>query len=146
MNKEMKLALNTFTKLIRAESSIVSALEPDDPPRGNLTTSQFGVLEALLHKGDLALNELSEKILKSKGNMTMVIDNLVKKGFVERRPCSVDRRKVYITLTSEGKDLIADLFPRHARKIYNFLKVLSPEEQEALGALCKKLGTGLKEY
>lgn len=142
----MKLALNTYIKFLRAESSLLSALSTEDLSRGKLTISQFGVLEALLHKGDLTSNELSEKILKSKGNMTMVIDNLVKKGFVERHPCSLDRRKTYISLTSEGMDLIKDVFPRHAREIYNRFKVLSKEEQETLGALCKKLGTGLKEY
>ncbi|MDA3937790.1 MAG: MarR family transcriptional regulator [Spirochaetia bacterium] len=143
MNKEIKRSLNLFTKFIRAEASLISALASLDVLDGKLTASQFGVLEALLHKGNLTSNELSSKILKTKGNLTMVIDNLVKKGFVERQPCSFDRRKVFISLTTEGKDLIEDVFPRHARGIYNCLKVLSPEEQKTLGVLCKKLGTGL---
>lgn len=146
MNEEILKSLNTFTKLIRAETSLVTALSSVDVFDGKLTNSQFGVLEALYHKGELTSNELSVKILKTKGNLTMVIDNLAKKGLIERRRCKLDRRKVYITLTSEGKDLIEDVFPRHAREIYNCLKVLSPEEQETLGVLCKKLGTGLREY
>lgn len=141
----MNLALNTYIKLLRAESSLLNALSPFNGLTIELTQSQFAVLEALLHKGDLTSKELALKILKTKGNITMVIDNLVKKGLVVRRPCPDDRRKTYISLTPEGKDLIEDIFPRHAREITSFFSVLSEEEQKVLGSLCKKLGTGLME-
>ena len=137
------MALNTYTKLLRAEAVISSLVAAEELEASGLTISQFGVLEVLLHKGDLTAKDLSAKILKTKGNLTMVIDNLQKKGLVERRPCLKDRRKTYISLTPEGRNLIADIFPRHARSISNCMKVLTEEEQAQLGALCKKLGTGL---
>ncbi len=137
------MALNTYTKLLRAEAMISSIVAAEELEASGLTISQFGVLEVLLHKGDLTARDLSEKILKTKGNLTMVIDNLQKKGLVERLPCLKDRRKTYISLTPEGRNLIQDIFPRHARSISNCMKVLTEEEQAQLGALCKKLGTGL---
>ncbi|MBI9103777.1 MAG: MarR family transcriptional regulator [Spirochaetales bacterium] len=145
MNKDMKLALDTFTKLVRAESSLQKALSLNDVLKGELTPSQFAVLEALLHKGDMGANELSQKILKTKGNMTMVIDNLEKKNLVIRKACPNDRRKTYICLTSEGKVLIEEIFPRQAREISKCFQVLTAEEQRTLGSLCKKLGTGIIE-
>ena len=137
------MALNTYTKLLRAEAILSSVVAADELEASGLTISQFGVLEALLHKGDLTARDLSEKILKTKGNLTLVIDNLQKKNLVVRRPCLKDRRKTYISLTPEGKDLIEEIFPRHARIISNSMQVLTEEEQAQLGALCKKLGTGL---
>ena len=141
--KDIELALNTYTKLLRAEARLSSFISAEELSASGLTISQFGVLEALLHKGDLTANELSAKLLKTKGNLTMVIDNLQKKGFVERRPCPKDRRRIYISLTPEGKDLINDIFPRHARSISDCMQVLTKQEQLQLGALCKKLGTSL---
>ena len=50
----------------------------------DLTISQFGVLEALYHKGPLCQRDIAAKILKSTGNITMVIDNLEKRELVRR--------------------------------------------------------------
>ncbi len=144
--KDDELALKTYTKLLRAEAVLSSKVAALELSASGLTISQFGVLEVLFHKGDLTANDLSRKILKTKGNLTMVIDNLDRKGFVERRPCENDRRKIYITLTPEGRNLIEDVFPRHARSISDFMQVLTSDEQVQLGALCKKLGIGLKEF
>jgi MarR family 2-MHQ and catechol resistance regulon transcriptional repressor len=51
-----------------------------------------------------------------------------------------DMRVLIVVLTAKGKTLLRNLFPRHASAIVEFLNVLSPEEQERLGELCRKLG------
>jgi MarR family transcriptional regulator, 2-MHQ and catechol-resistance regulon repressor len=107
--------------------------------------SQFGVLEALYHKEELTSQELSRKILKSKGNMTLVIDNLEKKGLIQRRRCVDDRRKVYVRLTDAGRECIAEVFPQHAEAIVHHMSVLNPQELEELGRICRKLGLTLEE-
>jgi MarR family 2-MHQ and catechol resistance regulon transcriptional repressor len=83
---------------------------------------------------------LGSKLLKSSGNITMVIDNLEKRGLVRRVRDSEDRRFIKVVLTQAGKELIARLFPQHLAAIKEELSVLSPEEQETLGLLCRKLG------
>ncbi len=45
-----------------------------------LTESQFGVLDSLFHLGPMKQKEIGKKILKSGGNITMVINNLEKRG------------------------------------------------------------------
>ena len=145
MKEKTDTALNTYVKLLKAESSLSSKVAADETAASGLTMSQFGVLEALYHKGDLSAKQLSEKILKTKGNLTLVIDNLQRKGLVERRVCERDRRKTYICLTSEGRELIQEAFPRHARKIFYYMNVLSTEELQMLGMLCEKLGKGVEE-
>ena len=49
-----------------------------------LTLTQFGVLEAILHKGPLSQRELSQKVLTSAGNMTDLVDKLEARGLVQR--------------------------------------------------------------
>jgi MarR family 2-MHQ and catechol resistance regulon transcriptional repressor len=105
-----------------------------------LTVSQFAVLEALYHLGPLSQREIGKKILRSSGNITMVIDNLEKGGLVRRERFEADRRFYIVHLTDKGYDLINKLFPLHAAVIAEDFGVLTAAEQEALGRLCKKLG------
>ena len=132
-------ALGTFVKLVRAAESVAARIHRHLTDAG-LTVSQFGVLEALFHIGPLSQVEIAKKILKSTGNITMVIDNLEKSGLVKRERHKDDRRYYIVQLTDEGRKLIGSIFPRHAAKIMEEMKVLSRAEQKTLGNLCRKLG------
>jgi len=138
-SKEEKRTLDAYIKMMRASESITARLNKHLMDN-DLTLSQFGVLEALLHLGPLNQRALGEKLLKSGGNITMVIDNLEKHGWVKRKRNPEDRRSVLIHLTEEGRDLIETYFPKHLELIMDEFSVLSSEEKEKLGELCKKVG------
>jgi MarR family transcriptional regulator, 2-MHQ and catechol-resistance regulon repressor len=133
------LALNTFIKFTRAYESLTARLAQRGTI-GDLTISQFGVLETLLHLGPMCQGEISGKLLKSCGNITMVLDNLEKHGLVRRERQAEDRRLVTVSLTEAGRNLISEIFPRQAAAILEEMSILSPEEQDILGELCRKLG------
>jgi MarR family transcriptional regulator, 2-MHQ and catechol-resistance regulon repressor len=137
-------ALNCFIKLIRAAET-VSARLAGPVTAAKLTMSQFGALEALLHLGPLYQCDLGKKLLKSSGNVTMVVDNLEKRGLVRRERDREDRRFITVHLTEEGCRLIRELFPNHAAAIAREMSVLTAEEQEELGRLCRKLGCANRE-
>jgi MarR family 2-MHQ and catechol resistance regulon transcriptional repressor len=132
-------ALKTYVKLMRAAESVTARTHRHLSETG-LTISQFAVLEALYHSGPLSQREIGQKILRSSGNITMVIDNLEKRGLVMRKRNEADRRFFIVHLTDKGDNLINKIFPPHAAVIANDLGVLTAAEQEALGRLCKKLG------
>jgi len=134
-----RLALSTFVKLARAFESVTNRTHKHIAEAG-LTPSQFGVLEALYSLGPLCQKELGAKILKTSGNITMVIDNLEKNGLVRRERSAEDRRYVTVHLTDNGYEIIHGLFPKHAREIASDISVLTCEEQRTLGALLRKLG------
>lgn len=136
-------ALSAYVKLLRATASLNFRIHRHLRKHG-LTESQFGVLEAIFHLGPLSQQELGRKILKTKGNITAVIDNLEKKRLVERRHEKEDRRWAIVRLTGQGERLIRDLFPRHAAVIRKEMSTLSEVEQETLGRLCRILGTGVR--
>lgn len=138
--EEEILALGTFIKLMRAVNTLRMAVGRSLAQAG-LTESQLGVLETLHHLGPMCQKEIGEKLLTSGGNVTMVVDNLEKRSLVQRRRDTCDRRFVTVHLTDEGKRLIEEYFPDHARAITRCLSALDPEEQRELGRLCRKLGT-----
>src|ERR1700755_832068 len=86
-------ALAAFINLQRAANSIQS-LSMKHLDQHGLTPSQFAVLEALYHVGPLCLSDLAKKILRTSGNLTMVVDNLEKAGLVTRTQSTKDRRFV----------------------------------------------------
>ena len=49
-----------------------------------LTPTQFSVLETLYSKGDLRIQNLIDSILATSGNMTVVIRNMVRDGWITR--------------------------------------------------------------
>lgn len=136
---EEKSTLNAFIKLMRASESLNGRLSRHLSD-ANLTVSQFGTLEALLHLGPLNQRELGQKLLKSGGNITLVIDNLQKNGLVEKKTDPNDRRAVIISLTNKGRSFIEEFFPQHLDKIKEEFSCLSIKEKEQLAGICKKLG------
>ena len=131
-------ALNAFIKLQRASES-VSARVHEVLPAG-LTITQFGVLEALHHLGPLCQGELAEKLLRSGGNLTLVVDNLEKAGLVLRERDPADRRFVVVKLTDKGSAYINDLVPKVVANVAREMGMLSFTELSDLGRLCKKIG------
>ncbi len=132
-------ALKTYTQLIRAADTVTWRMHGHLSGYG-LTISQFGVLEALYHKGPLCQRDIGIKILKSRGNITTVIDNLEKRNLVAREKNPEDRRYMTVVLTPEGSDLIASIFPIHAKIALEVFSVLQDSEVRQLGKLLKKLG------
>jgi len=136
--KEMR-ALDSFIKLMRAADTINSAVNLSISKFG-LTESQFNVMDALYHLGPLSQKELGFKLLKSGGNITMVIDNLEKDAFVERRRSTEDRRIFFVHLTKKGEKRLVEILPVQVNFITNEMHRLSKTEQIELQRLCKKIG------
>lgn len=136
--KEVR-ALDSYIKLVRATEA-VNARTSQNFAAAGLTVSQFGVLEALFHGGPLCQRDLAKKILKSTGNITMVIDNLEKRQLVQRERDAEDRRFITVQLTDAGRQLISSIFPEQLAAIMAEMGTLTDEEQDELGRLCRKLG------
>ena len=140
-NNQEARALGTYVKLMRAAESITARVHKHLSAVG-LTISQFGVLEAIYHLGPLSQKNLGQKILRTSGNITMVIDNLEKRSLVKRERDALDRRMFIVHLTGEGQKLIRKIFPSHAALITSELSVLKTADQKTLGDLCRKIGLG----
>jgi len=136
-------ALSMWVKLARAHDTM-STLADRNIATFGLTTPQFGALECLGHLGQMTIGELGRKMLVSGGNMTVVIDNLVKQGLVKRFRIPNDRRKILVRLTKKGEELFHGIFIKHADFITDLASVLTMQEQDELSRLLKKLGKSLE--
>lgn len=104
-----------------------------------LTPTQFGVLDVLFAKGGaMKIGELIDSMLATSGNMTVVIKNMEKNGWVTRTTCPTDKRAYLVTLTEAGRDLIQKVLPAHIVAVEETFSVLTEEEQEQLIELLKK--------
>lgn len=136
-------ALNSYIKLIRSAESLSSKLNLMLNDYG-LTESQFGTLDSLYHLGPMKQKEIGKKILKSGGNITMVINNLEKRGMVERRKGEKDKRQFIIHLTSKGRKSLNELLPHIVKKIKKHFEILDKDEQKELQRLCKIVGLQIR--
>lgn len=132
-------ALDAFIKLSRALESVNGRLN-QDLAREGVTPAQLAVLEALHHLGPMSAGELAGKLLRSAPNMTVVLGNLERSGWISRTRRRSDRRVVNVSLTAAGRRRIRKVFPGHARRVAELMAALTPAEQEQLGGLCRKLG------
>ena len=139
-----RAALDAYIKLMRAADSVTARLDPL-MRAADLTVGQFGALEALLHRGPLCQRDLGRKLLRSGGNITVVVGNLARRGLVRRHRGRQDRRFVTVTLTDKGRRLIGGIFPRHTEHVVREMRALSLADQAELGRLCRRLGRGLRE-
>lgn len=141
---EEEVALRLWIALARCYSTFAKAVAGRVAEYG-LTTPQFGILEALYHVGPMSLGELADKLLVTGGNVTYVMDRLEEQGLVSRERSTDDRRVVEAHLTEEGRRLVRDCFPGHARFIRRLTGHLEPGERAELRRLLKKLGKGIAD-
>lgn len=135
-----KLALHTMIAFRRADRTLRSH-EGDVVKKYNLTPMQFGVMEVLYSKGDLRISELIEKMLSTSGNMTVVIKNMDRDGYISRIPDPADKRSCIISLTDKGRNLIEAVLPEQACNVAKIFNVLTEEEQKELIRILRKLIT-----
>jgi len=103
--------------------------------------SDFAVLEALLHKGPLPVNEIGKKVLLTSGSITVAVDRLETKGLVERRAHGTDRRARIVHLTKDGRKLITRAYADHAADMGRLTSSsLTTAERQTLIRLLKKIG------
>jgi MarR family 2-MHQ and catechol resistance regulon transcriptional repressor len=137
--QETSRALKLWVVLARSYAAVARTVEKDIARHG-LTTTEFGILEALHHKGPLLLGEIQRKVLVTSGGITYLVDRLVAKGLVTREPSPDDRRARYAVLTPEGARLIDSIFPPHAELLTSAMRTLTAEEQAMATALLRRLG------
>lgn len=137
MNREER-SLQALIAILRTSSTLEQILRKDVSCYG-LNLTEFSVLELLYHKGRQTTQTIKNKILIASSSTTYVVDQLEKKGHVRREVCQEDKRVTYVEMTDPGKELMATIFPLHAKKIEAHFEKLTEEELLQLKELLKKV-------
>lgn len=126
--------------LLGRTANAVERVDRDSIAETGLITSDFAILEVLLHKGPLPINTIGKKVLLTSGSMTAAANRLAQKGLVERIQDLTDGRRFHLHLTESGQKLIQAAYAKHARNLDKIVTVLAPEERAELARLLKKIG------
>ncbi|KAA2242902.1 MarR family transcriptional regulator [Chitinophaga agrisoli] len=91
------------------------------------------------HPKPVSAGEIKEVLLDKASDVTRLLDKLVKLGHVNRRLCDQNRRKMDITLTPKGLQLLEDLEPHMNAFFGDLADRLNEEEAQQLSDLLDKL-------
>ena len=146
MSEEVRLREENETAIkailsFRKADRVMRSLENRFLRQHHLTTMQFGVLEVLYHRGPMNVQKVIQAMYSTPGNMTVVIHNMERDGYLCRERSESDRRCYRIALTEKGSSLIERIFDDYLRQVSEIMCVLTKEEQETLLTLTNKLST-----
>jgi len=133
-DKSMKTIVRIERIRLKFHNQVVNYLNEFD-----LTFNQFKVLEVLYHRGDLNIGSITKLTMSTPGNITVVVRNLKRDGWITAIKDPADSRASILTLTTKGSQVIEKVFPNHAKNLHDSLEVLSDEELDTLYNLLDKV-------
>ena len=134
MNNEFKAVIG----IMRASNLLVDDLKKT-LKNYPINVTEFSVMEFLYSKGEKSIQEIRDRILLASGSATYVVDNLEKKGYVNRKISERDKRVTYIKLTETGMQLIDDIFPTHKKNTKKIFEKINDKELVVLKEILKKI-------
>lgn len=119
----------------RINEVVAKALKPYD-----VSIQQFNVMRILRgQQGNPAnLSTLNERMVTKMSNTTRLVDKLMLKGYVDRITCPTNRRKVEISLTEKGNEVLEKMDEAMDTAENEVLQNLSKKELEQLNTLFDK--------
>ncbi|MFC5950217.1 MarR family winged helix-turn-helix transcriptional regulator [Pseudonocardia lutea] len=127
--------LGAYFALIEASSMLKHAVEQQLREAGDLSYVQFQILATLGDSpaGSRRMTDLADGVVYSRSGLTYQAQTLEKRGLVTRTPSPDDERSVVVTLTDEGRAVLASVFPGHVAVLDDLLfAALSRSDVEAL--------------
>jgi len=108
----------------------------------DLTMNQFKVLEVLYHRGDLNIGSIKKLCMSTPGNISVVVKNLKRDGWITSVCDPEDKRASILSITKKGTYKIDEVFPQHSKNLKETMDVLSDDELETLRQLLRKVYKG----
>ena len=132
---------------VAASLLLPDRLSRDLQDEAGISLADYEILVYLSESPDrrLRMSELADRNLSSRSRLSHQVDRLTDAGFVDREPCSEDRRGYFAVLTPQGWDFLVASAPKHVASVREHLvDVLTPDEFAELGRLCAKVTERLR--
>jgi DNA-binding MarR family transcriptional regulator len=130
--------LGAYFALIEASSLLKHAVEQQLLEAGDLSYVQFQLLATLgdAPTGSSRMTDLADGVVYSRSGLTYQAQVLEKRGLVTRAPSADDERSITVTITDEGRAVLAAVFPGHIAVLDELLfAALSRSDIEALAEI-----------
>ena len=135
------LLVDTFNNILTIEQKALKKENFFD-----VSVAEVHTIEAIGMYESKSMSEVAKSLCITVGTLTVAVNNLVKKGYVERFRCQTDRRVVKIRLTKKGKLLYRVDEQFHKNMVKATIEGLSEEEKKVLSQALTKLNTFLQKY
>ncbi len=128
----INLVLNEI--LVKMFRSVNTIEEHAIKSRGdqNMTANDMHVIEAIGIAGQKNMSSVAKSLMVTMGTLTIAVNSLVKKGYVQRTRSSQDRRVVLISLTEKGQVAFMEQKQFHDNMIEHAIELLTEEEKKVL--------------
>lgn len=148
--KELEAILKSTAKLSDAKATVISVFHINSVIKDalllqlkpyDLSIEQYNVLRILRgQKGNpINLQDIQKRMINKMSNTTRLVDKLLKKDFVKRITCKKNRRKVEISITKAGLEILKELDPKIDGSENKITSPLNPKELKQLNNLLLKL-------
>ncbi|HVX39731.1 MAG TPA: MarR family transcriptional regulator [Gemmatimonadaceae bacterium] len=127
-------SLNVIRSVVRALNLNTRAIEQ----QSGISLAQLFVLEQLAQHPASSLTDLAERTATHQSSVSVVVQRLVDRGFVNRTRSASDRRFVEIVITDAGRDVLASAPETVQVKLLNGLHRFEDGERERLAALLER--------
>jgi len=135
-----KARLRLWLGLLRTTRFVENALREEMRLAYGHTLPRFDVLSVLEHNGSgLQMSELSQQLMVSNGNVTVIVDRLVQDGLVERVPVEGDKRATLVRLTPRGRETFAEMAAAHEGWVDRLLSPIPAEDAELVAERLKNI-------
>lgn len=138
--KLQKEVLKHFREIyIQAKSEL-----KDNVKKTGLSGSQLWIMQQIYNFNGISNSELAKNLTLHVSTCSILVNKLIKKGLVEKTRSSTDERKIVLTISSKGKQLMAKAPKSPEGAIPSALKKLSIEELEELNKVLTKFAKKMK--
>lgn len=111
----------------------------------DITFQQFMVMRFIYQKDCPKMTDLADDLKVTMGNVTTMIDRLIKQNYLIRKDDPEDRRIVRVCLTNKGKDLIKKAAEVRKKHMEIVLNKLSKEDRNSLFRIMEKLAQAIQK-
>jgi DNA-binding MarR family transcriptional regulator len=130
--------------MVRVVGKLNDAMADLVKPFG-LTSAHFDVLMTLKAGEGISQQELSERLLMTKGNACVTVQKMEAMGLLERRADPTDQRFHRLYMTDAARKLLAKMMPEHQVQLQRMLKSMTLAEQKTLHELLLRVEQTLDE-
>ena len=135
------ILVNVFNEIMDNEERALITSEYKD-----ISVKDMHVIEAVGIGNPRNMSAVAKSLSVTVGTLTIAMNNLVKKGYVNRVRSEEDRRVVLVSLSEKGEQAYHHHRIFHERMVMSVLKDLNKEETESLTAALIKLQEFFRNY
>lgn len=139
--KNLNQYMERFEYLMHLFHKNIADVDEGCVEKMDLTPHQFIVLKIIANTNNCIMSDLSKSLGVTMGNMTSMVDRLIREGYVTRDHDPADRRVVKVKLTDKGREIAVKASKRKQAMLLNIFKKLSKKDILTILGLFEKIVT-----